>query len=120
MGTAESAITLFVLARWFLEATQDSLPRAAFIGVACLSPILEEILFRGLFLRSMKAYVPGLRAALIVPTLAAAGHQNFVTALPGQLVLCLVYLRLGNSLPASVAAHIANNAWAVYWMHMVR
>ena len=120
VGTAASATMWFVIRRWFPEHGHGSVPAAAFIGVACLSPVLEETFFRGLFLRSMKAYLGPFWAALLVAALAAVAHPDFAVALPLQGVLCLIYLSLGNSLPASMAAHIANNAWVFYWVHRVR
>ena len=48
-------------------------------------------------------------AVLLVPLLAATVHVDFWIALPLQLVLSIVYLTLGDSLPASMTAHMANN-----------
>jgi hypothetical protein len=51
-----------------------------------------------------------LAAAIPVTVfLASAAHGNFWRAVPLQLVFCGLYVGMGNSLAASITAHIAAN-----------
>jgi len=79
------------------------------VVAVCLAPILEEITFRGIFLRSLVGRMQRVVAILLVTILAAAGHSHFWTALLGQLVLSIVYVKLGYSIPGSIITHVTMN-----------
>ena len=87
-----------------------SMQSTAFIPVVCLAQLLEELLFRGVFLKSLRTRMPPIWALLLVAILAALGEHTFWVALPLQIVLSGLYLVFGDSIPVSAAAHVANNA----------
>jgi len=99
---------------WALRAC----PGFQLIPIVCLGPVLEEVLCRGIILKSFKSYLPSTAAVLVAAVLVAAllfslAHRQFWSVLPSQLMLSIVYVALGDSLPASIAAHIKNNAFAL-------
>ncbi len=80
------------------------------IPFVCLTPVLEEIFCRGIFVRSVESYWPRICTVVFVAAVIASVHSSFWMDLPAQLLLSSVYVALGNSLPASITAHFANNA----------
>jgi membrane protease YdiL (CAAX protease family) len=82
----------------------------ALLPVVLIAPVAEELLFRGIFLRSLEERMTIPLAILVVTLLAAIEHSWFWLALPSQLALSIVYVYLGNSLPASIIVHITMNA----------
>jgi len=95
-----------------LHADAESL--TLFFVSVVIAPPLEEIVFRGVFLRSLEAYVPRVIAILIVTVLSVLGHpsENFYIVLPSQLLLCILYTELKHSLAASMLCHMALNVFA--------
>ena len=85
------------------------LPERTFVPIVILAPIIEEVFFRGILLRSLREHFPPWMAIALVALLAALGHTNFWVDLPAQLVLSVAYISTGNSLAASVTAHITTN-----------
>jgi membrane protease YdiL (CAAX protease family) len=79
-------------------------------SVICM-PILEEMFCRGILLKSLKVKLPRILAVAILSTLVAAGHPVFIEALPRQILLCFVYLALGDSICASIIAHVVLNGF---------
>lgn len=61
-----------------------SMQSTAFVAVVCLAPVLEELLFRGVFLKSLRTRMPPIWALLLVATFAALGEHTFWVALPLQ------------------------------------
>jgi membrane protease YdiL (CAAX protease family) len=86
-------------------------PYSDFIPVAVLAPVLEELFFRGAVLKSLAMRVSPPIAILLVSLAAAAEHRSFLTALPIQIMLSVVYVAFGDSLAASIACHIMLNAF---------
>jgi membrane protease YdiL (CAAX protease family) len=82
----------------------------SFFPIICLSPIFEEIFCRATILKSFKSYLPISAAVLLTAILVSILHLQFWAVFPMQLALSIVYVALGDSLPASIAAHITNNA----------
>lgn len=85
------------------------------IGVALvllLMPFLEEVLFRGIFLRVLAERFPRATTAVVVGVslAVAALHISFWNAVILHVVLATVYLLRGNSLGASITCHILMNA----------
>jgi membrane protease YdiL (CAAX protease family) len=97
---------------WLLVPNQSKfvLPHASLIPVVFIGPVAEEVLLRGVFLRSLREHEPLPVAVLMVTLLAAIMHVSFWFAVPTQLALSIVYLAMGNSLAASIAVHITINA----------
>jgi membrane protease YdiL (CAAX protease family) len=80
------------------------------VPVLLVAPFLEEILFRGIFQKSLGAHLDNWLAIPIVLLMAALVHQNFWWALCSQTVLCLVYGARNNSLGAAMICHFCANA----------
>lgn len=87
------------------------LPLASILPIVCLGPIVEEIVFRGTVLRSFKSYLPLTVAILLATFLVSLIHPHFWAAMPIQLTLSVLYVAMCDSMPASIVAHIANNAF---------
>lgn len=81
-----------------------------FLPVILMGPIVEEILFRATFLKSFKSYLPRSVAVTLAMLLGSLGHTNFWAVLPAEFMLSALYVALGDSLPASICAHVTNNA----------
>jgi membrane protease YdiL (CAAX protease family) len=81
------------------------------IWVVIAIPILEETLCRGVLLKSLKSRLPSFVAILLLSTLISAGHPVFLEALPRQILLCIVYVALRDSLAASITFHIVMNGF---------
>jgi membrane protease YdiL (CAAX protease family) len=90
------------------------------LPVIIVGSAAEEVLFRGTILRSLQERVPVWTAVLLVTFLAAIDHENFWLAIPGQVALSLVYLKLGNSLPASIILHITINSVVLLEIGQIR
>ena len=98
------------------NATASPQITAATVLVAGLiGPIVEELIFRGLFLGWLQRLMPFWLAALISSALFGLAHvQGAHAILAGLLGLVFAYLyRRAGSLWAPIAAHIANNVLAV-------
>lgn len=76
-----------------------------------LMPILEEVLFRGLWFRKWRRRWGSTRAALASSLLFGIGHIDVVGSGIFGLVMALLYTRTG-SLWAPIAAHCMSNALA--------
>ncbi len=94
---------------------QDALFGSAFliqvIGVGIICPVMEEVLFRGLVYRRLKAYNVGWFAILIAAALFAVYHGNaiqIIFAFPMAIVIIGVYERFGTLL-APILFHIIVN-----------
>lgn len=86
-----------------------NLPQHSFVQVAIIGSVIEEVLIRGIFQRSLQASLPRSASVLIIVILAAAGHSGFWLAVPAQLAFCIIYVGMGDSLAASITAHVAAN-----------
>ncbi|MBR4596802.1 MAG: CPBP family intramembrane metalloprotease [Opitutales bacterium] len=83
----------------------------AFISIAFIAPVAEELVFRGAMYGALKNKIGAVAAALIVSALFGAIHFNMVAFLPIfvlSLLLILLYERYGD-LTAPIAAHSAFN-----------
>jgi membrane protease YdiL (CAAX protease family) len=78
--------------------------------VVFLIPILEEVVHRGVILRSLSNYVSPWAAVALTSLLVAGAHISFFLAIPGQLAFSAIYLLRQKSLTASIACHIVFNA----------
>lgn len=112
VGLSLPVIVWFLPKPSILAPAFGSRPNLAFVPVVCLAPLLEEIVFRGAFLRSLTNHLPAIWGILVIALLDAFGHHSFWLAFPLHLALCTLYILTDHSLPASITAHIANNALA--------
>jgi membrane protease YdiL (CAAX protease family) len=110
LGVLGAAIPLFFVSTP-IQGVGSALPRGSIIPIVVVMPFLEEIIYRGVFLKSLKTRLPRGESVLIVTLLAAFGDSSFWIGLPGQFILSVVYVSLGDSLAASILGHIASNAF---------
>lgn len=87
-----------------------ALPVTSILPIVCLGPIVEEVLCRGTVLKSFQSYLPLTVAVILTALLVSFAHRHFWTVLPSQLMLSILYVALGDSMPASISAHVTNNA----------
>lgn len=80
------------------------------ISTVLISPISEELLFRGVFLNRLKFVVPPLFAILISSLLFASLHSygNIVSAFIFALCMAILYIKTNNIL-VPIFAHFLNN-----------
>ncbi len=88
-----------------------------FVAVAIVPPIIEEFLFRGAILGSLRQKHGDALAVIISAVLFGLMHGNFiqtpVTFLTG-LVLGYLTVKTDSMIPA-IILHFVNNAWAVIY-----
>lgn len=85
-----------------------------FISVVILAPIFEELIFRGMILRTLSKYNKTF-AIVITSLLFGLLHLNISQAIPAffmSLVLCYMSLK-SDSLLVTILAHAANNLLAL-------
>jgi membrane protease YdiL (CAAX protease family) len=87
----------------------------AIVSIVLLGPILEELICRGALLRSLLANFHPLFAILLTTCIVAAFHAEFFWALPGQLILSVLYVVSNKSLPSTIICHITMNALTYVW-----
>ena len=87
-------------------------PREPLVKV--IAPIMEELLFRGLILQTLKRY-GNVFAILVTSLLFALLHGNLPQSVPVfalSMMICYVVLKSGSILPG-IAIHFLNNAFAI-------
>lgn len=85
-----------------------------FISLVILTPIIEEVIFRGIFFRGLKATIPAWAAVVISSALFAVAHGQWNVALDTfALGVFLAYLtyKTGSLLPA-ILLHALKNGLA--------
>lgn len=103
--------------RAFEEMAEISLP--SMVGTCLLAPVLEEMLFRGVILRSFLLQYPRWPAMLCSAMVFGLAHMNmyqFVVAFLLGVLLAWLYERTRSLVPG-IALHAANNIGVVA-MHM--
>ena len=88
------------------------------IGIGIIVPIMEEVLFRGLVYRRLKAYNDSWGSLLLAAAMFAVYHGNLVQiifAFPMGMILIWVY-RKWETLLAPVVFHITVNLSSVIMM----
>ena len=94
-----------------------------FISVVILAPIFEELIFRGMILRTLSKYNKAF-AIVVTSLLFGLLHLNISQAVPAffmSLVLCYMSLK-SDSLLVTILAHAANNLLALlstYFDHSI-
>lgn len=79
-----------------------------FVSSVIIKPILEELLFRGVFLSHLNNLYNPLKAMILLSALFAVFHFDPIGAFVFSIVTCLLTMKY-NSLFPSVILHIANN-----------
>jgi len=88
---------------------------SAFVALAVLPAIAEELVFRGALARGLAAHGPAWRAVLVSGCAFAAYHlipSQMVGVLPLGLALGLLAVKSGSVVPGMIA-HLVNNAIAL-------
>jgi membrane protease YdiL (CAAX protease family) len=94
--------------------------QATFLTMVVLAPIVEELLFRGIFLKIINQYLSKFWTAVLVSLLFTAVHASWLMA-PSLFIAALLYAWLVfkfNSIIPSIIAHIVNNCltFAFYFL----
>lgn len=85
----------------------------SFISTIIISPIFEELLFRGIFLNKLKLFVPTVFAVLITSLLFGALHSfgSMISAVIFGICMAIMYLKTEN-ICVPIFAHFLNNLFA--------
>jgi membrane protease YdiL (CAAX protease family) len=123
------AVTLFEItigAKSFSGASLSSLPAALALLQLVLSPLLEELLFRGLVMKELMGLLPTYLATALTSLLFVGAHLPFWLSHGGltqamianafgvfafSVVACSLFAMTKSIWPPTVA-HIANNIWS--------
>lgn len=91
----------------------NSIPKIGIISTVIISPISEELLFRGVFLNRLKLVVPTTFAILITSILFGLLHDysNIISAIIFAICMCIIYLKTQNIFTC-ILAHTINNLLA--------
>ncbi len=81
------------------------------LSVVLISPIVEELIFRGVFLNKLRLIVPTIFAVLISSLLFASLHSfgSIISAFVFAICMAILYLKSENIL-VPIFAHFLNNA----------
>lgn len=97
-------------------ALEASSPAIEFLAVALMAPILEEILFRGLMLSTLRRSMPTWPAIIVSAVLFGVAHANpigIIYATAGGILMGWLACRLHSIMP-SIFLHIAFNMTSLY------
>lgn len=96
-----------------LIAVNAAIPVGGLISTIIISPICEELLFRGVFLNRLKLIVPTSFAIAITSILFGALHSygSIISAIVFGVCMCIIYLKTKNILTC-IFAHFLNNLLA--------
>lgn len=85
----------------------------SFIATVLVSPVSEELIFRGVLLNKLKAIVPLLFSVLITSLLFASMHSfgSITSAFVFAICMAILYLKTDNIL-VPIFAHFLNNLFA--------
>ena len=100
--------------------TANSLAGAgAIFSTVFISPICEELLFRGIFLNRLRLFVPTSFAIAITSILFGALHSygSVISAIVFGVCMCIIYLKTNNILTC-IFAHFINNLLAEILVHI--
>lgn len=86
---------------------------AGFVSTVIISPISEELIFRGVFLNRLRLYVPTVFAIFISSLLFGALHSfgNMTSAVVFAVCMAILYLKTEN-ICVPIFAHFLNNLFA--------
>lgn len=86
---------------------------AGLVATIIVSPISEELIFRGVFLNRLKLFVPTVFAIFISSLLFGALHSfgNMTSAVVFALCMAILYLKTEN-ICVPILAHFLNNLFA--------
>ena len=86
---------------------------AGFVATVIISPISEELIFRGVFLNRLKLFVPTVFAIFISSLLFGALHSfgSMISAVVFAVCMAILYLKSEN-ICVPMFAHFLNNLFA--------
>jgi membrane protease YdiL (CAAX protease family) len=96
---------------WFQKNQQSNL-LTIYLSTGLFAPIVEEILFRGIFLKTLNNYLNKHWSALILASVFTAIHFSIPQA-PTLFLASLIYIYLtykSNSIVPAIIAHMINNS----------
>ena len=110
---------MLYLSNWILGITPsfnfifNSFLTGSLIVTVFISPVSEELIFRGVFLNRLQLIIPPLFAVLVSSLIFASlhGFGSIFSAFVFGICLSLLYLKTGNIL-AAMLAHFLNNLLA--------
>ncbi len=95
----------------------------AFISTVIFSPIIEEMLLRGIFLQTVNKYLSKFWSAFIISLLFSALHFSWIDA-PILFVASMFYAWLtfkSNSIVPAIIAHVLNNCFTfIYYLLLIK
>ena len=91
----------------------------ASLSIIFISPLCEELLFRGVFLNRLKLFVPTSYAIAITSILFGSLHSygNIISAMVFGVCMCIIFLKTKNILTC-IFAHFLNNLLAEIFVYM--
>ena len=112
----DSLIGLFMAP---VVVTNSLIGLGSVLSTIIVSPISEELLFRGVFLNRLKLVVPTSFAVLITSILFGAMHSygSVISAIVFGVCMCILYLKTQNIL-VCILAHFLNNLLAEILYHV--
>ena len=111
--------SLFGLFMAPVVVTNSLIGLGSVLSTIIVSPISEELLFRGVFLNRLKLVVPTSFAVLITSILFGAMHSygSVISAIVFGVCMCILYLKTQNIL-VCILAHFLNNLLAEILYHV--
>ena len=113
------SLLIIVIVNVFFSYGMLYLSNFALISTIFISPICEELLFRGVFLNRLKIIVPTSFAIIITSILFGALHSygSIISAFIFGICMCIIYLKTRNILTC-ILAHFLNNLLAEFLVHI--
>ena len=100
-------------------AVNTLIPIGGLISTIIISPVCEELLFRGVFLNRLKLIVPTSFAIAITSILFGALHSygSIISAAVFGVCMCIIFLKTENILTC-IFAHFLNNLLAEFLYYL--
>lgn len=99
------------------EWTKNKNLTIAFATTVVFAPIIEEMLFRGIFLQTINKYLSRFWTALLVSSLFVLVHVSLIDS-PPLFLAAIIYAWLTfktNSIIPAIIAHIINNCFTYFY-----
>ncbi|MBR0271473.1 MAG: CPBP family intramembrane metalloprotease [Methanobrevibacter sp.] len=112
----DSLVTAFFVPLIPLNSLADA---GAMFSTIVISPICEELLFRGVFLNRLNLFVPVSFSIIITSILFGALHSygSIISAFVFAVCMCIIYIKTKNILTC-ILAHFLNNLLAEILYHI--
>ncbi|MBQ9026671.1 MAG: CPBP family intramembrane metalloprotease [Methanobrevibacter sp.] len=112
----DSLVTAFFVPLIPVNSLADA---GAMFSTIVISPICEELLFRGVFLNRLSLFVPMSFSIVITSILFGAlhGYGGVISAIIFGVCMCIIYIKTKNILTC-ILAHFLNNLLAEILYHI--